>query len=246
MRIIQCHRRGSLTKTAPFPSVADVSKLKKNVNPRKAAAPDGIPIRVLRACADQLTGVFTDIFNRSLSQSVVPTCFKMATIVPVPKKAKKTELNDYPVAFTSVIMKCFEMLIKDHITATLPATLDTLQFAYRPNRSTDDAIAITLHTALSHLDKNNIYVRMLFIDYSSAFNTIEPSKLIIKPEALGLNLSLCKWVLDNLTGRPQMVKVGNNISTLLTLNTVAPQGCALSPLLYSLFTHNSVAMHASN
>ena len=45
---------------------------------------------------------------------------------------------------------------------------------YCPNRSTDDAISIALHTALSHLDKRNTYVRMLFIDYSSAFNTIVP------------------------------------------------------------------------
>ena len=36
---------------------------------------------------------------------------------------------------------------------------------------------------------------MLFIDYSSAFNTIVPSKLI-KLEALGLNPTLCNWVLD--------------------------------------------------
>ena len=80
----------------------------------------------------------------------------MSTIVHVPKKAKVTELNDYrPVALTSVIMKCFERLVKDHIISILPDTLDPLQFAYRPNRSTDDAIAITLHIALSHLDKRN-------------------------------------------------------------------------------------------
>jgi hypothetical protein len=35
------------------------------------------PGRVLRACADQLAGVFTDIFNQSLSQSAVPACFKI-------------------------------------------------------------------------------------------------------------------------------------------------------------------------
>ncbi len=52
----------------------------------------------------------------------------------------------------------------------LPASLDPLQFAYRSNRSTDDAIAFTLHTALSHLENMNTYVRMLFVDYSSAFN----------------------------------------------------------------------------
>jgi hypothetical protein len=70
-------------------TLANMSKTFKCVNPRKAVSPDG------RACADQLAGVFTDIFNQSLSQSGVPTCFKMAIIVPVPKKAKVTELNDY-------------------------------------------------------------------------------------------------------------------------------------------------------
>ena len=100
-------------------------------------------------------------------------------------------------------MKCFERLVKDHITSTLSDTLDPLQFAYRPNRSTDDTIAITLHTALYQLDKRNTYVRMLFIDYSSAFNTIVPSKLIIKLKALGLNPPLCNWVLDFLMARPR-------------------------------------------
>ena len=76
-------------------------------------------------------------------------------------------------------MKCFERLHKYPIISTVPVTLDPLQFAYHPNRFTDNAIAITLHTALSQLDKRNTYVRMLFIDYSSALNTIVPSKLII-------------------------------------------------------------------
>jgi hypothetical protein len=77
----------------------------------------------------------------------------MATIVPVPKKAQVTERNDYhPVALTSVIMKCFERLAKDHITSSnLLATLQPLQFAYRPNRCNRP------HSALSHLDNNAVY-----------------------------------------------------------------------------------------
>ena len=58
---------------------------------------------------DQLASVFTDIFNLSLSESVIPTCFKQTTKILVPKNTKVTCLNDYrPVALTSVAMKCFE------------------------------------------------------------------------------------------------------------------------------------------
>jgi hypothetical protein len=71
---------------------------------------------------------------------------------------------------------------------------------------------------------------MLFIDYSSAFNTIVTSKLIIKLGAPGLNPAMCKWVLDFLTGCPQVVKVRNNTSTTLILNTGAQQGCVLPVL----------------
>ncbi len=228
-------------------SVADVTRSFKRVNIRKAVGPDGIPGRVLKACAFQLAGVFTDIFNLSLSLSVVPACFKKSTIVPIPKKNKITCLNDWrPVALTPIFSNCFEKLVREHICSVLPASLDPLQFAYRSNRSTDDAIAFTLHTALSHLENKNTYVRMLFVDYSSAFNTIVPATLVAKLQTLGLNRSLCSWILDFLTGRSQVVRMGNNTSSPLTLNTGAPQGCVLSPLLYSLYTHDCTATHSSN
>jgi hypothetical protein len=50
-------------------------------------------------------------------------------------------------------MKCFERRVIAHINIIIPETLDPLQFAYRSYKSTDDAISIALHPALSHLDK---------------------------------------------------------------------------------------------
>ncbi len=87
---------------------------------------------------------------------------------------------------------------------------------------------------------------MLFIDFSSAFNTIIPQQLINKLNLLGLNNSLCNWILDFLTGRPQSVRVGHNTSSTTTLSTGAPQGCVLSPLLFMLLTHDCTAKFSSN
>ena len=82
------------------------------------------------------------------------------------------------------------------INTIIPETLDPLHFVYCPNRSTDDAISIALHNSLSRLDKRNTYVRMLFIDYSLAFNTIVLSKLFTKLWTLGLNTSLSNSIHD--------------------------------------------------
>ncbi len=87
---------------------------------------------------------------------------------------------------------------------------------------------------------------MLFIDFSSAFNTIIPQQLINKLNLLGLNNSLCNWILDFLTGRPQSVRVGHNTSSTTILSTGAPQGCVLSPLLFTLLTHDCTAKFSSN
>ncbi|KAK0152143.1 hypothetical protein N1851_006480 [Merluccius polli] len=72
----------------------DVNKLFRRQNPRKAAGPDSVSPSTLKHCADQLSPVFTDIFNTSLETCHVPACFKTSTIIPVPKKPRTTGLND--------------------------------------------------------------------------------------------------------------------------------------------------------
>lgn len=58
---------------------------------------------------------------------------------------------------------------------TLPSpTPDPLKFAYRPICSTDIIIANMINLALTHMHNKDFYVRMLFLDFGSAFNTITP------------------------------------------------------------------------
>ena len=85
------------------------------------------------------------------STNTVPSTWKTACIVPVrPKRLVISSMNDLrPVALTSAVMKvceravlCMKKLVKDYI--------DPLQFAYRKNRSTDDAI---LYLSLIHISE---------------------------------------------------------------------------------------------
>ncbi len=79
-----------------------------------------------------------------------------------------TAPNDYrPVALTSLDIKTFEILEKAYLKASSGPLLDSLQFAYRANRSVDDAVNMVLHFILQHLDRPGTYVRTLFVDFSS-------------------------------------------------------------------------------
>ena len=55
---------------------------------------------------------------------------------------------------------------------------------------------------------------------------------------MSFNPTVCNWLLDFLLNRPQFVKFNNVFSKTIVLNTGAPQGCVLSPILYSLFTND--------
>lgn len=97
--------------------------------------------------------------------------WKLSHVVPIPKITNPTARNDFrPIVLTSVIMKCFEKLVRSaHISQV---KIDPFQFAYQANKGVDDAIMTLWHNLCEHLAKPKTYARILFADFSSAFNVI--------------------------------------------------------------------------
>ena len=170
----------------------------------------------------------------SLDESYIPRIWKTSTIVPV---AKKRSAKDYrPVALTSIPFKCVEKIVLRVLRSETAGHQDPLQFAYSKNKSTEDAILTLFHRLYDHLDKPESYATVVFIDFSSAFNTMQPHLLVEKLLAMSVNPLLIRWIFSFLTDRPQQVRVGQALSSLSTTNTVASQGCVLSPALFVLYT----------
>ena len=209
----------------------------RRLNIRKAAGPDGISPKMLRDCADQLCEVVTHIFNLSLRLEKVPVLWKTSCVVPVPKTAHAKEPSHFrPVALTSHLMKTMERLVLRHLRAVVSSAMDPLQFAYRPNIGVDDAVIYLQHRALTHLEAAGSAVRVMFFDFSSAFNTIRPALLRRKMEDAGVGEQLAAWTTDYLTNRPQYVRLRDCRSEVAICSTGAPQGTVLSPFLFSLYT----------
>ncbi len=166
---------------------------------------------------------------------VSPACLKSCAdqLAPI-----FTQIFNRPLELCEV-PSCFKC------STIIPVLLDPLQFAYKANRSVDDAVNMGLHFILQHLDRPGTYVRILFVDFSSAFNTIIPDTLQNKLTQLSIPTSVCQWFTSSLTDRQQLVRLGKCSSSTCTISTGAPQGCVLSPLLFSLYTNDCTSKDPS-
>ena len=182
------------------------------------------------------------MFQMSIRTQHIPSIWKTSHIIPVPKKSKPSILNDYrPVALTPIIIKCFERIILNFIRQNTGHLMDPLQFAYRARRGVEDALISLLHKIYVHLENSKSYVRILFADFSSAFNTIQPHLMLKKLLHMEVNINIIKWVEAFLVNRPQCVRVNSTLSDINLLSTGAPQGCVLSPVLFTLYTNDCVS-----
>ena len=79
-----------------------------------------------------------------------------------------------PLALTAVPIKCLEKILKYHLLEEVTPILDTLQFAYQRSHGVEDALLTVIDKITCHLDKSSQnYARLLFVDFSSAFNAMD-------------------------------------------------------------------------
>ena len=124
----------------------------------------------------------------------MPHSWKQSTIVPIAKKTAARESNDFrPVALSTTIAKRIEILVCKQRIKSVPKRIEILQFAYRTKRGVVDATLIMFNLNASHLDTSGTTVRVLFMDFSSAFNTTQTHVLIKKLLNIEVNpdLILC-------------------------------------------------------
>ena len=170
-----------------FPPYSEVRRIFAGQNPSKAAGPDKLSPRVLKLCSNQLAYIFSVLYNMCFSDRPVISC-----------------MNDLrPIALTSVPMKVCERLVLNDLKLKVAPHLDPMQFAYQNDRNTEDAILTLLELLYSHLERTRFgnSARVMFFDFSSAFNTIQPHLLVKKLLDINVPCGLIQWTLDYLTNR---------------------------------------------
>ena len=180
-----------------------------NVEINKATGPDKMPPWILRDVAQQLAGPVTSIFNSSLREGVLPKLWKTATVILLPKKRQPESIeNDIrPIALTPILAKVFESIVLKWVDNIIIPQIEDKQFGGMAGTGTTDALVEMQHEWYEATDEPCTTVKVLFLDYSKAFDLINPETLINKFVVMNLSAHIIRWMAAFLLDREQPVTI---------------------------------------
>ena len=216
----------------------EVSKILTGLNIKKAIGYDGIPPKIIKTFAIDLTPIITKMINDCIENCIFPDQLKLAEVSSVFKKNDRLCKENYrPISILVIISKVYEKIFVKRMSSFMSYKFNPLLSAYRTGYGCNDILLKFTSLWKKALD-DNLYTGAIMMDLSKAFDCLPHCLLIAKFYAYGFSHQSCLLVASYLSSRKQRVKIGSERSSWNFLNKGVPQGSIMGPFLFNFFIHD--------
>lgn len=240
---ITAEQTSSLNFSFTFSDVSydELKRILKKIDNYKSSGIEKMTSKIRKTTLLILISQFKFIINLALRTSIFPKKWKEALVTPLYKAGQMDDPNNYrPIACIPLPGKIFEKCIFSQFYNYLEVNefLSPVQFGFRRNLGTQQAVSLFLDNIYYNLNSNNICLAT-FIDLKKAFDTVNHIRLLNKlKNSYNLHEQALNLFKDYLNDRTQKVIANNHISNPLKLTTGVPQGSCLGPLLFITYINN--------
>ena len=204
---------------------------------------DGVYNIMLKNGPNLLHMVLARIFSVCLILGYMPSRWKQAETVMIPKPQKDTTKpeNFRPISLLSTMAKLLEKILACRISTALEArgVLCRYQSGFRSNHcSSDHLLRLSQSVSISFNKKESVYA--VFLDVAKAFDSVWHDGLRVKlcQRRFGLPKRMIRFLSGYLRDRTYRVRCSSAVSRWYPIHAGVPQGGSLSPLLYLLYVND--------
>ena len=202
---------------------------------RKGVGEDEIPVEFLKCLSKDNKKVLLEVLNATHRSSVLPYDFQISTVIPIPKKSRALECNEYRlICLMSHTLKLLLTIINRRIENRIDPTLSQTQFGFRGKKGTRGAVTLFKILIQRALEVNRkIYV--CFVDYKKALDRVEHCKLVNMLENYADEEDV-RLIRNLYWEQKARIKIGYSSSEdTCSIQRGVRQGCLLSPRLFNLY-----------
>ena len=236
-------------------SPAEIKAVIKKLNPKKAPGRDLINVRMLQEFPNKALVMLTYLINAAFRLNYVPTAFKVAKIIMLPKPGKElVNPSSYrPISLLPTLTKLFEKIYIKRLQSIVEDLyiIPNHQFGFRKKHSTIEQIHRVYNTIRNSLEAKQ-YCPTLYLDVSQAFDRVWTQGLLhkISNYLSDHHVRILESYLEN---RKFEICYGEATSPVKPIMAGVPQGSVLGPLLYVLYvadiltsSHTEIATFADD
>ncbi|GJQ65865.1 hypothetical protein Trydic_g3967 [Trypoxylus dichotomus] len=240
----------------PPASPEEIRAIIRAFRTNKAPGSEGITNSALKHAPKKFVMHMTNICNAMLRLRHFPTNWKLADVAMIPKpgQAANWPQNYRPISLLPVMGKIAERIIlrglKDEVE-DLEIIPDS-QFGFRSEHNT----TLQVLRVVEHIKQGfNLkeYTGAVFLDVAKAFDKVWHQGLPWKMHRAGISKAMLRLIRSYLRRRSFRIKLEGQRSVARTATSGVPQGSALSPLLFNIYTsdipttaHVNMAMYADD
>ena len=218
-----------------LPTVARNSVIKKlqQVNVNKSSGPFDPPQKIIKRFAVEFSIPLTDIINTSFREKRFGDIWKAYNICPIPKCNPCTAFESIrPIAITSIFSKIQESYALEWMLDDSKENISRRQFGGIPGSSPVLALLEMLHNWYSAMETLDTVIRVIFLDFTKAFDLIDHNILLSDLKEVGVRPALLPWLASYLSQRQQRVKFDGKLSEFQYINAGVPQGSKIGPFSF--------------
>lgn len=216
-------------------SSSEVKKALVSLPPKFSSGPDRVPSFILKKCAISLANPLACLFNKSLSSGHFPCLWKSSYVLPIFKSGDRSDIANYRgVCIQSAVPKVLDSLVSQRLSFSCRHLISDRQHGFTVKRSTVTNLLSYQHDILSSF-QSGCDVHSIYTDVAKAFDRVDSRFLTAKLKSYGIGDSYLRWLESSLSGRTQLVKIGDSVSSSIEVLSGVGQGSHSGPLLFSLF-----------